>query len=665
MIFQPEGRHILMEWHAMDTGFTKVHNPKKADDWSGVMWHNNVTDVPSDYPICGWQGELCQQQQTDYQLTIILVPTIFGCLALLILVVAIVSVIKYMHETNLKEVGEIHISWDDLRPVEHTGKGLASVHSLNNPIPPAGPAHGSDLLPSAGTVHGSDLNIVLYEDKTVMVHSLGNRYVNMEDRKVLVDLKNIRELAHDNVNPFVGICTDVPNVCYLMLYASRGSIEDIIADDSIHLSRDFQVSFILDIACGMWYLHQSPVEVHCHLTSATCVVDNRWTCKVTGHGLAYIKAQCGQTLIDYQDPSKLLWIAPEMLQKEHSSISSKTKKGDVFSFSIIAQEVFLKDLPYAGNIPQLSPEAIVERVTNGESPSYRPVIPTEVCSEKWRELIETCWNEDPNQRPTFDDILYSINSIQRYKNMDLVDNMVKRLEQYTHTLEERVIQRSNELQGEKNKVEILLCELLPPSVAQQLAHGHQVAPEAFDNVTIFFSDIVGFTRISTMSSPLEIVDMLNSMYSMFDTLAQDYDVYKVATIGDAYMVASGVPIRNGDKHAAEICALSLDLLDAIQDFPIEHIPGEHLSMRIGIFSGPCVAGVAGIKMPRYLLFGDTVDIAARMESGGEAMKIHIGYTTEQLIRNSPQFHLKLKGEMEIKLSLKVQTYWLERLKSSH
>ncbi|CAL1535779.1 unnamed protein product, partial [Lymnaea stagnalis] len=138
-------------------------------------------------------------------------------------------------------------------------------------------------------------------------------------------------------------------------------------------------------------------------------------------------------------------------------------------------------------------------------------------------------------------------------------------------------------------------------VADDLKAGQNVQAEAFQDVTIYFSDIVGFTTLAGESTPMEIVEMLNLLYSQFDNIIQNFNVYKVETIGDAYMTVCGVPEPNPD-HAPVMADMSLALLDSVIHFVIPHRPHNQLRIRIGLNSGPVVAGVVGNTMPRYCLF---------------------------------------------------------------
>ncbi|XP_064641051.1 uncharacterized protein LOC135495942 [Lineus longissimus] len=218
--------------------------------------------------------------------------------------------------------------------------------------------------------------------------------------------------------------------------------------------------------------------------------------------------------------------------------------------------------------------------------------------------------------------------------------------------------KTKELKEEKKRTEKLLYSMLPKTVADSLRSGRSVSAEYYDQSTIYFSDIKGFTDLSAQSTPLEVVNLLNELYTLFDDTIERYDVYKVETIGDAYMVVSGLPEKNGDMHASEISKMALELRESVRKFKVPHRPNESLLLRIGLHSGPCVAGVVGTKMPRYCLFGDTVNTASRMESMGEAEKIHISEATKNVLDSIGGFIIQLRGTIQVKGKGNMTTYWL-------
>ncbi|NXN00658.1 ANPRA protein, partial [Sylvia borin] len=222
-----------------------------------------------------------------------------------------------------------------------------------------------------------------------------------------------------------------------------------------------------------------------------------------------------------------------------------------------------------------------------------------------------------------------------------------------------VSERTQDLMHEKQKTDRLLYSMLPKQVADDLRQGKHAQAQSYSSATIFFSDIVGFTELSSSSTPYQVVDLLNKLYTTFDEIIDNYDVYKVETIGDAYMVVSGVPKENGILHAGEIASMALDLLDVCKTFKIPHKPSTLLKIRAGIHSGAVVAGVVGTKMPRYCLFGDTVNTASRMESTSEALKIQCSSSAYQLLEQIGEYVLVCRGNLQVKGKGDMVTYWLE------
>ena len=213
-------------------------------------------------------------------------------------------------------------------------------------------------------------------------------------------------------------------------------------------------------------------------------------------------------------------------------------------------------------------------------------------------------------------------------------------------------------QNEKKKTEKLLGSLLPKPIIKQMKKGGIPKPEVFENATVFFTDIVSFTTIASESTSHQIIEFLNDLYNLFDDRLENFDVYKVETIGDAYMVASGVPVSNGSNHAIEIAKMSLDLLAKVLTFEVQHKPGYRLKLRMGIHSGSVVGGVVGTKIPHYSIIGDTVEIANLMESTGLPMKIQISESTAAILDQTGGFKFTPRGVVHLPHIGEISTFWL-------
>ena len=499
-------------------------------------------------------------------------------------------------------------------------------------------------------------NVCVYRDQAVFLHVCMDLCVDMNDSDILSALTKLSSISHENILKFVGLALDGPERCVLTDVMSRGSLYGLLGSNDMELTLDFKIALLLDVVDGMHYLHRSIVEYHGLLSSTCCFLDSKFTCKIGNFWLNELSASPAPSVYSIGDTEDRLWMAPEVLRSE----GVLNNKCDIYSFGIMVQEVLLQRKPYAANDPVLQASEIIKLVSDKtKEPPFRPAIPG--MNSDWIELAENCWNENPTLRPTFVEIRKRLIELNGGVSDNAIESMINRMEAHTRHLEEVVQQRSEELFTEKARAENLICELLPKSAVEQLKLGKEVQPETFEEVTMFFSDIEGFTKIASLATPMGIVALLNRLYMLFDNAIDKYDAYKVATIGDAYIVVSGLPERNGDRHAGEIALLALELIDSIKGFEIPHIPGTFLNMRVGLHSGPCVAAVTGLKMPRYLLFGDTVNIGARIEALGEALKVHVSDTTTKLLADDRRFTVEKHEEiLDVPGYGPMQTSWLTK-----
>uniref|UniRef100_A0A8C5DT01 Guanylyl cyclase C n=1 Tax=Gouania willdenowi TaxID=441366 RepID=A0A8C5DT01_GOUWI len=432
-----------------------------------------------------------------------------------------------------------------------------------------------------------------------------------------------------NLTKFYGTVKFDYGVFGVFELCQRGSLRYILNDrisypDETFMDMEFKISVMYDIAKGMAYLHSSNIQVHGRLKSTNCVVDNRMVVKITDFGC--------HTLLR---PGKDVWTAPEHLRKDGVS-----QKGDIIT----------RRPPFYSQYCSNNAEKLY-RVQYPSANVFRPDLYCEGISDREIELcilIKNCWDEDPERRPDFKKIELLLgkifSNIHNQATETYMDNLIRRLQMYSRTLENLVEERTVLYKVERDRADQLNFMLLPGPVVRSLKETGRVEPELFEEVTIYFSDIVGFTTLCHHSTPMEVVDMLNDIYKHFDSILDHHDVYKVETIGDAYMVASGLPRRNGNRHAVDIAHMALDNPDICWDFELQHLPGIPLWIRIGMHSGPCAAGVVGNKMPRYCLF---------------PLRIHVSQSTIKILqRTDCKFEYEKRGETYLKGKGKEMTYWL-------
>uniref|UniRef100_A0A673XAC1 Guanylate cyclase n=1 Tax=Salmo trutta TaxID=8032 RepID=A0A673XAC1_SALTR len=427
-----------------------------------------------------------------------------------------------------------------------------------------------------------------YDGRTVAVKHIQNKHFTLS-KTIRREVKEVRELDHPNLSKFIGGSIEVPYVSIITEYCPKGSLADVLLNEDVPINWGFRLSFATDIARGMAYLHQHKM-FHGRLHSRNCVIDDRWVCKISG-----------------------------------DTIKTSLCRSD-------QMEGVKLDIMWRPSLPELKAgKADTDCPDRGD----------------YCELIKKCWSQNVTLRPTFEQVKKMLDKMNPHK-VSPVDMMMNLMEKYSKHLEAIVAERTQDLLQEKQRTDCLLYSMLPKPVADDLRQGRTAEAQSYSNATVYFSDIVGFTELSGSSTPHQVVDFLNQLYTTFDDIIDNYDVYKVETIGDAYMVVSGVPNENGINHAGEIASMALGLVNVCHAFKIPHKPTTQLRIRAGIHSGPVVAGVVGTKMPRYCLFGDTVNTASRMESTSEALKIQVSGATADLLNTLGGYTLICRGSLNVK-----------------
>uniref|UniRef100_A0A0R3RLB9 guanylate cyclase n=1 Tax=Elaeophora elaphi TaxID=1147741 RepID=A0A0R3RLB9_9BILA len=411
-------------------------------------------------------------------------------------------------------------------------------------------------------------------------------------------LHQMKQLVHDNINQFVGICFDKRTEFYAIWnYCFRGTLADLMFSNPTNhqinkphsdnengqtFQENFKRAFVRDIIRGLEFLHASAVGYHGSLTPSQCLIDSRWILKLSGFGLSKllykwsmkgsIGVKKGIWLISNSD---LHYYSPEMrrllksMSKETVTFNTKqAQAADIYAFGIILYEIVfhrksitLDDNRYDTDRTNIDRLSIFCESVEALIPPY-PAIPEHIeVHPDLLELMKKCWSGTIDHRPDAT-LARKITDATLKISGSLVDQMIKNLEQYTNNLENLVKERTRQLEQAQEHAERLLLELLPKSVADELKISRRVDPKNYKSATVMYSDVVGFTSLCSDSLPMEVVTLLSGVFQKFDRIISEHQCYKVETIGDAYMVTSGVPITSRHNHVRDIASVAIMMRDA-------------------------------------------------------------------------------------------------------
>ncbi|KAK2143904.1 hypothetical protein LSH36_801g03048 [Paralvinella palmiformis] len=373
-----------------------------------IHWPGGRDTPPPDTPECGFDGTGCPTQEPFPEYAVVII--VLGSLLVIVLLAAFFTYRHYRLEAELAEVNW-RVRWDDImfgapekRKLERSGSRM----SLR-----------SNISGDTVAVHLSDLGTKQiftktgYYKATLVAIKKINKPTLSITKPLLMQFKKMRDLQNDHIVRFIGVCIDQPNQCILTEYCQKGSLQ------------------------GMAYLHSSDIRSHGNMKSSNCVVDSRFVLKITDFGLHSLRhneeLQEEDTYVYYRAK---LWTAPELMRM-HSPPPEGTQKSDVYSFSIICQEIVYRNGPFYVATMDLSPQGeynvriekrfsqIYRKVKNGQRPYFRPTLDQlddeEGCSEELANMISKCWAEDPVDRPDFHALKSILRKINKYDPCHVVD----------------------------------------------------------------------------------------------------------------------------------------------------------------------------------------------------------------------------------------------------
>jgi len=412
----------------------------------------------------------------------------------------------------------------------------------------------------------------------------------------------------------------------VMEYMENGSLSECL-QRAIELDGEMIIDILQNVTKGLQFLHYAKPKaiIHGDLKAANILLDANFKAKLTDFGLS----TSGRHKNGKRTGSAF-WMAPELLRGD----TDNTPASDIYSLGCVLYEIYARKEPYFG-------EDLAEVIAEVCNPKIHRRPPKPIAMPQGvAALMHDCLVAEADERPSLEEIS---SRLKRFHDEDVDPiGMVKKSKNDTKDFD-------------------LLCELFPRHIAEALRDGRPVEPEQHDCASIFFSDIVGFTTISTGMEPPKVSDMLHRLFLKMDAIADVHELYKVETIGDAWMGCTNCVKKQDNDHAKRIAEFSLESMQAASETLIDLDNPERgfVQIRVGFNSGPVYANVIGSRNPHFTLFGDTVNTSSRMESNSLPGRIQCTETAAKLVmQQAPQIKVTCRGKIPIKGKGEMTTYWI-------
>jgi len=482
-------------------------------------------------------------------------------------------------------------------------------------------------------------------------------------RDFIDEMRHLSKLRHPCITTVMGaVISNFEEPLLVMEYMDHGSLYDLLHNNTMIFEGDVILNVFRDIALGMMFLHSAdPQVVHGDVKSHNILIDGKFNAKISDFGFSIKKKRGAGTITSTtsdHNNNRLrrsasgtpYWMAPELLRGD---VIQNTAESDVYSFGIVCYEMYSRKDPYENENYTNVIRDICD-VNVRKRPPIPPSMPKEVASL----LYTSCLADDPTLRPTFTELCCFLKRLQ-------AQNVEPHGLQWKKKQKIPTIPTNSDDNNIDNVVDHnarrLLNQVFPKHIATALREGRKVEPEHFDCVTIFFSDIVGYTNLCQNISPYKVSDMLDRLYMKFDALSAKHSVFKIETIGDAWMGATNLVEEQSEDHVQRMVRFSVDVMRASSETLIDEDDPKHgfISIRIGFHSGSVLANVVGSRLPKYSVFGDTVNTASRMESNSEPGRICCSDRAADLLKvQDPTVELICRGEISIKGKGHMITYWV-------